>query len=232
MAKTRAGWRVKHRRPETLGASADEFYAGESAARYAQHSALRRMQQALTLRALTLLEPLPSKPFFLDAGCGTGISLDVLLQLGYRAVGVDVSGAMVKQARVRGLDARVADMRALPFRAKTFDALISISAFQWLLEGSAWRTESLKAVKEFARVLKPGCPAVIQFYPESESQALALGKLFVANGFAGRLVEDAPENARKRKVFLVFRREAGQARGTGARAAFKPSDSASARKRV
>jgi SAM-dependent methyltransferase len=53
----------------------------------------------------------------LDLGCGTGASLLPLVELGYDAVGCDVSAAMLDQAARRlppAVDLVVADMRGLP----------------------------------------------------------------------------------------------------------------------
>lgn len=58
-----------------------------------------------------------------DVGCGPGRDLVALSRRGFSVVGIDLSPAMLRQARARS-DAPLvtADMAALPFRAGSFDA--------------------------------------------------------------------------------------------------------------
>jgi ubiquinone/menaquinone biosynthesis C-methylase UbiE len=90
----------------------------------------------------------------LDVGCGTGDDVRMLAELvgpHGRVDGVDVSAAMVRTARERGLpdNAHVQQAEAgeLPFDDETFDAVRAERVFQHLAEPQA-------AAKEVYRVLK------------------------------------------------------------------------------
>jgi SAM-dependent methyltransferase len=69
--------------------------------------------------------------WILDLGCGDGALTVLLAQTGAQVVGVDACEAMVEAARRRGVDARVADGRRLPFDSE-FDAVFSNAALHWM----------------------------------------------------------------------------------------------------
>jgi ubiquinone/menaquinone biosynthesis C-methylase UbiE len=89
----------------------------------------------------------------LDVGCGTGSLVALLVErLGVRAWGVDASGAMIEQARRRGLRGvgfKQAQADALPFRDGWFDAVTMRLVVHLLGE----RRPAVFA--ELARVLRP-----------------------------------------------------------------------------
>ena len=90
----------------------------------------------------------------LDAGCGTGVYTEWLLDRGADVVGVDVSEEMLAHARER-VGERATFHRAdlgepLDFAAEhSFDGVLSALALDYVRE---WR----EAFSEFARVLEPG----------------------------------------------------------------------------
>ena len=117
-----------------------------------------------------LLDEIPSRgdERVLDAGCGHG-----LLLLGAarhmttgRAIGIDRWAtkdqadnhpqATLRNAQLEGVQARVdlvtGDVRQLPFDDGTFDVVLS----SWVLHNIWGRSERERAVREIARVLKPG----------------------------------------------------------------------------
>jgi SAM-dependent methyltransferase len=67
----------------------------------------------------------------LDLGCGDGALTEQLATLGTTVVGVDGSAEMVTAAGARGLDVRLADVRALAF-AGEFDAVFSNAVLHWV----------------------------------------------------------------------------------------------------
>jgi arsenite methyltransferase len=104
----------------------------------------------------------------LDVGCGRGLLLigaAKRLKTG-KATGVDIwrsedlSGnnpeATLRNAKAEGVDSRVkiesADARKLPFGASSFDVAVSSLAIHNIQSGP----ERAKALREIARVLKPG----------------------------------------------------------------------------
>ncbi len=140
-------WRVSSKRPED-SCSSKSFYSTQAAI-YSTSRAIKRIQERLTLHALSLCL-FPEGARVLDAGCGNGFSTRVLLDLGYDAIGVDSSPEMIALAKKNNVNAVVGDLRALPFPANEFDGLISISALQWVANDAG------KAASEFYRVLKKG----------------------------------------------------------------------------
>ncbi|HUG53100.1 MAG TPA: class I SAM-dependent methyltransferase, partial [Vicinamibacteria bacterium] len=86
----------------------------------------------------------------LDAGCGTGSNLAHFRRFG-RAVGVDLSDDALRFCRQRGVAAARGSVLALPFPGATFDAVTSFDVLyhRWVADDGA-------AVRELARVLKPG----------------------------------------------------------------------------
>jgi len=88
----------------------------------------------------------------LDAGCGTGFQTAILLALGYRTVGVDLSGGLLAVARRRYPAASLVrgDLQALPWPDETFDVVVSCGSTLSFVERPA------RALGEIGRVLRPG----------------------------------------------------------------------------
>lgn len=85
----------------------------------------------------------------LDHGCGPGESTRLLKELGYDAVGVDISPKMVDLAQGRGVEAYVSNSDPLPFADGEFDAVFACASLEWC-------PQPHKLVREFVRVVKPG----------------------------------------------------------------------------
>lgn len=83
----------------------------------------------------------------LDVGCGDGALTASIVARGADVVGVDSSRALIEAARARGIDARVIDVYALPFRDE-FDGAFSNAALHWMREPDL-------ALENIARALKP-----------------------------------------------------------------------------
>ncbi|MDK6233837.1 class I SAM-dependent methyltransferase [Aerococcus sanguinicola] len=91
----------------------------------------------------------------LDAGCGTGNYSIKLAKHGAEVVGIDVSRAMLGQAEANvqaenlEVDFQLMDMEDLAFEDNSFDAVLSMTAIEFV--------EDLDALyREFRRVVKPG----------------------------------------------------------------------------
>ena len=94
----------------------------------------------------------------LDVGCGAGVTACFIARRYHcRVVGVDILPKMVERSRQRAekeglaerVEFRVADAQALPFEDGRFDAVITESV-------TAFPEDKQKAVREYARVTKPG----------------------------------------------------------------------------
>jgi SAM-dependent methyltransferase len=119
---------------------------------------LSRWIEPVPREALDALE-LTSSDRILDVGCGTGPQVRSAAPLVSRAVGVDLSAAMIRQAvdLARGLDNAafvIADSERLPFPDGAFTAVLCTLSFHHYPNPYA-------AVHEMTRVLDPGGRLVI-----------------------------------------------------------------------
>ena len=106
-------------------------------------------------RVAELLEPVRGGRY-LDVGAGTGEeALALASRFAVDVVGIDVSSAMVAEARRRGLrDAVVASAEALPFDDASFDGCWADRVFQHLADPEA-------ALGEMVRITRPGGRVVV-----------------------------------------------------------------------
>jgi len=89
----------------------------------------------------------------LDVGCGTGLATEAVAELGWSAVGVDLSEDMLETARGRGLEVVHGSATELPFDDAIFDAAVSSQTHIDIDDFAA-------AMSETARVLRPEAPLV------------------------------------------------------------------------
>jgi MPBQ/MSBQ methyltransferase len=90
------------------------------------------------------------RPRALDAGCGTGFQTAILLELGYETLGVDLSAALLREARrCEGARLLQGDVEALPCRDDSVDVVVSCGSTLSFVP----RPE--RAFVEIARVLRP-----------------------------------------------------------------------------
>jgi SAM-dependent methyltransferase len=106
-------------------------------------------REALMLRRFRALCP---AGHILNAGCGAGSLTLRLLDAGYRVTSVDASEAFVERVRAlvggRG-PVELADLHSLTFEAGAFDGIVCGEVLEHLDDDRA-------AIREFARVLRPG----------------------------------------------------------------------------
>ena len=93
-----------------------------------------------------------------DVGTGTGFLAEAALDAGARVIGVDVSDAMLEQARSRfagrAFDARKGEVDALPLETAEADAVLANMVLHHA-------PEPARAIREMSRVLKPSGTLVI-----------------------------------------------------------------------
>jgi ubiquinone/menaquinone biosynthesis C-methylase UbiE len=106
---------------------------------------------------LDFLKPAPGE-IVLDAGCGTGVFTRDIISSGSKVVGFDISFPMLRRAaeKFRGSPFRAVrgDISTLPFRAESFDKVISITALEFIAEAKS-------AVAELFRVTRRGGVVVV-----------------------------------------------------------------------
>lgn len=85
----------------------------------------------------------------LDLGCGKGRFAGRLSDLGAQVVGLDVSRGMLGAAARRGLPCVQASGKRLPFRDRSFDAVVAVEVFEHL-------SAIEPVLQEARRVLCPG----------------------------------------------------------------------------
>lgn len=86
----------------------------------------------------------------LEVGCGEGeLAEQIAAAAGINVVAVDLSPRMVEVTAARGVDARIADVQALPFADASFDVVVAV----WML----YHVPDLdRGLGEIVRVLRPG----------------------------------------------------------------------------
>ncbi len=89
----------------------------------------------------------------LEVGCGPGEFAQSLSAAGISVVATDASPQMVRRAAARGLDARVADVQALPFADDDFDVAVANFMLYHLPDLN-------RGLAELARVLAPAATLV------------------------------------------------------------------------
>lgn len=100
----------------------------------------------------------------LDAGCGTGVLMEKALRAGWNSIGMDLSAAMLAEARKRHgpLPCVRADLRALPFHNSVDFVTCLFDSLNFLLEERG----VAGAIREIAEALKPGGVAYFDLVTE------------------------------------------------------------------
>ena len=120
----------------------------------------------------------------LDIGSGLGAELAFLADRGFAGVGIDLSAAALRHARMDQAAVRFvrADVRRLPFGTDTFDLAIDRGCFHYLE-----RSDRSICAEECRRVLRPG------------------GRLFLRACLRNAGVRNDIDEATLRRVFAEWR---------------------------
>jgi len=199
---------VKRKRPEEEYEKVSDYFKGIVLEQYAKSKTLMRIQEKITIRALELLDLKKKEALILDAGCGPGFAATYLKEVGYRIVALDLISEFLKFYEINDINPINSDMCFTPFKPNTFDAIISISALQWVfrdINNKKMRFLLKNLSKSFFHILKPNSRIVFQFYPKSNLLMESVGKIIANNTeFTGNFVIDNPNHNKKRKVFLLL----------------------------
>ena len=172
------------------------------AARYAANA---RFVADLGLPVVELLAPQPGERI-LDLGCGDGVLTRRLAEIGCSVVGIDAAPDMVREACVRGVDARLADGADLRFAAE-FDAVFSNAALHWM------SADPDAVIAGVARALRPGGRFVGEFGGQGNVAAIvvALVAVLARRGIDGAALIPwyfpTPDEYRQRLERLGFKVE-------------------------
>ncbi len=204
---------VKRKGPEEKYPKVFDYFKGKTLSRYALSKSLMKIQQKITIRALEILNLKNKNSLILDAGCGPGFTSIYLKEIGYNVVALDIITEFLYFYDLNDLNPISADMCFPPFRSNSFDAIISISALQWIfraLNNESMRNQLVNLARYFHDILKPNSKAVFQFYPQNDAIMKEIGKIFSNNAnFTGNFVIDNPNNPKKRKIFLIVKNNKG-----------------------
>lgn len=102
----------------------------------------------------------------LEAGCGTGLILKDLAKVAKRAVGIDLSPGMARQAKARDLNIVLGSVTDLPFANESFDVVMSFKVLAHIKDID-------KALSELTRVVRPGGRLILEFYNSQSLRYLA-----------------------------------------------------------
>lgn len=196
-------WRVKILRPEEIYSSPNLYYTREEVEKYSKSSSMKKIQQEHTLKIINLLKLEPPARI-LDLGCGVGFSMEILHNYGFDVIGIDINPYMIEKAREKNLKVILGDFRDLTkyFSKKEFDAIVSISALQWIKTERDMRN----SVKGMYEVLKENGRIGIQFYPYSSTELRSWERLFKKYFKNVEVLIENPDNPRKRNIYLIIKK--------------------------
>lgn len=169
-------------------AAAASDYFDRQAAQWDRIRALHAADQVVeaALRAVVGERPMQA---ILDIGTGTGRMLELFAPLAARATGVDASAGMLAVARanleragLRNVVVRQGDLFALPVEPDAYDLVILHQVLHYLDDGA-------RAVREAARMLRPGGRLVVVDFAPHELESLRAEHAHRRLGFAAEAVE-------------------------------------------
>ena len=106
---------------------------------------------------MRVVAPLAAGAQVLEVGCGTGLILERLARHATTASGVDLSPGMLRVARERGLSVVLGSATNLPFADDSFDLVCSFKVLAHI-------PDIEQALREIARVTRPGGRMLLEFY--------------------------------------------------------------------
>jgi len=168
-------------------AAAHEYFAG-IAPRWDQERSLHASDDTVEAAIVEMLGD-HSYSSFLDIGTGTGRMLQLLGDRATHVVGLDSSHSMLAVARanleraeIRGVDLRQGDAYSPPFANDSFDLIVVHQVLHFL-------DDPARAVREAARLLKPGGRLMIVDFAPHSLEFLRTEHAHVRLGFRADTVE-------------------------------------------
>jgi SAM-dependent methyltransferase len=203
-------------------------YKGEKAFEYDSLKWMERNQKKTTEKCIQFLydEKLgkinsvrTEDKLVIDLGCGTGFSSEVLLEHGFKVIGIEILEDMLlkvlpkkfnlSRSNDRCISLILADIRFLPIRETTINYGISVSAYNFITHGVKSNKEKEitlnKTAKNLFNVLKPNGRVIIEFYPKDEEELNLFIDSFVNNGFQGFMVKGDPDQKGGQTFLLLIK---------------------------
>lgn len=201
---------VRRKRPEDIHRDVTDYYNHNEISKYAKSKNIMNIQEKITIRALEILELTKNDAIILDLGCGPGFTGLYLNEIGYRIVSIDLIMDFLLYYDIKELNPLQSNMSFLPFRSQSFDAIISISALQWLCRNFN-KQSTIDLMRNLAEntydVLKPHSKAIFQFYPKNDIIMKEVGKIFIeTTQFTGGFIIDSPNYPKKRRIYLILKK--------------------------
>jgi len=206
-----------------------DSYIGNNSSEYNNSIWMERNQKKATLICLKYLydeklnelgkfDSLKEKNYLIaDLGCGTGFSSEILVENGYRVIGIDILLDMLSKAKAKKktlnkekeLELILADINHLPIKQSSIDHIISISAYNFIIHSKNLIRNISKTVNNTAghlkKVLKANGRVVIEFYPKDEEELNAFASSFKDNGFDGFIIKK-DSNQKSGQTFLILKK--------------------------
>jgi len=204
-----------------------DSYIGKAANEYDSAVWMERNQKKTTLKLLNLLRDPHLGPsinvkenfsnIILELGCGTGFSSEIILNHGFRVIGIDILWDMLSLAKEKFRDNKsnhlhfiMADINYLPIRMKKIDHVLSVSAYNFIIHGLK-STQQIKKVlnattRQINDCLKAHGRVIIEFYPKNEKELTLFVESFLNNGFEGFMIKKKP-NQKGGQTFLLLKKK-------------------------
>ncbi len=206
-----------------------DSYLGINALDYDSSIWMERNQKKTTLLCLQYLyderldelekpDFLKDDPFYIvDLGCGTGFSTEILLERGFKVVGIDVLYDMLSKVKTKknymknqkNLELILADINYIPLRNSSINHALSISAYNFITH----KAESIRDKKKIAnntakhlyKLMKSNGRIIIEFYPKNDNELEIFTSSFNNNGFSGFVIKQNP-NQKSGQTFLLLKK--------------------------
>ncbi len=204
-------------------------YISDKAEEYDNSSWMERNQKRATLLSIQYLydEKLSGKEdnginigdsyLILDLGCGTGFSSEIMIENGFRVIGIDILSDMLLKARekkkkfenYKSLELILADINFLPIKGDSIDHIISISSYNFIAYGKDDYGEKVKLLNNTAnylnKILKERGRIIIELYPKDDKELILFKNSFITNGFKGYMVKNRPFQ-KSGQTFLLLKK--------------------------
>ncbi|MBY9007868.1 MAG: class I SAM-dependent methyltransferase [Candidatus Lokiarchaeota archaeon] len=202
---------IKKKRPEEIYDKVSDYFYGERLDSYATSKNIQRIQLKITKRALEIIQLQKEHALILDAGCGPGFASFYIKNIGYQVVAFDIIKDFLFYYDIKDINPIVGDMCFPPFKPESFDAIVSISALQWIyrdIENKIMTHAFSELISSFYKILKFGSKAIFQFYPKNNT-ILEHMRIIIneKSDFDGGFIIDNPDNPRKRRIFLILEKK-------------------------